>query len=241
VCPALIWHSSLRCFLYSEFGHALRQQKLHTCQSRRCRIDETLKLKHRVVHAPTTRLRAESDGSPSDMMIEYYRQCASDGGLIITESVHPSPDSFGVGPLKVEVRVSPSGTMGINLDSHPEATFGYFAEQLNELSIAYLHVIEPRVKGVETLEEGRPPLAAAHLRPIFRGTMIAAGGFDRSGAEAIIQAGDGDLVAFGRFFTSNPDLPYRLRENLFLTPYVRDAFWGGSEHNHNDFPEAQLV
>ena len=52
-------------------------------------------LKHRVVHAPTTRLRANSDDSPSELMLEYYRQRASDGGLIITESTHVSYDSRG--------------------------------------------------------------------------------------------------------------------------------------------------
>ena len=346
-------------------------------------------LKHRVVHAPTTRLRADPDGSPSDMMIEYYRQRASEGGLIITESVHPTPHSYGYigapgiytqrhierwmelvdvvhsegaklvmqivhdgrqshvdlsdgqppiapsevpfeglaltrkgwvpvsphralrtdelpdlvdsfregashalmagfdgievhnangylldtflqdgtnkreddyggsvknrarfpleviravvsefGPGRVGVRISPSGQWGAISDSNPEATFGHFAEQLNKISLAYLHVIEPRVKGVETLEEGRAPVAANHLRVVYKGAIIAAGGFDRAGAEAILQAGDADLVAFGRFFTSNPDLPERFRRNLPLTPYVREAFWGGTEHDYNDFPRA---
>ncbi len=54
-----------------------------------------LTLAHRVVHAPTTRLRAEADENPSAMMVEYYRQRASRGGLIITESAHPSHDSRG--------------------------------------------------------------------------------------------------------------------------------------------------
>jgi N-ethylmaleimide reductase len=43
-------------------------------------------------------------------------------------------------------------------------------------------------------------------------------------------------VAFGRFFTSNPDLPERLRRNLPLTPYRREAFWGGTDHLYTDFP-----
>ena len=52
-------------------------------------------LRHRVVHAPTTRLRADPDHSPSAMMVDYYAQRASQGGLIITESAHPSFDSRG--------------------------------------------------------------------------------------------------------------------------------------------------
>ena len=68
-----------------------------------------------------------------------------------------------------------------------------------------------------------------------RAPSIAAGGFDREGAEAILARGDTDLVAFGRFFTSNPDLPDRLRRNLPLVPYHREAFWGGDERWYSDF------
>jgi N-ethylmaleimide reductase len=52
----------------------------------------------------------------------------------------------------------------------------------------------------------------------------------------VIASGNADLVAFGRHFTSNPDLPYRLQHNLPLTPYVHAAFWGGSEKHYSDFP-----
>ncbi|MEA3104232.1 MAG: N-ethylmaleimide reductase, partial [Caballeronia mineralivorans] len=58
----------------------------------------------------------------------------------------------------------------------------------------------------------------------------------RDSAEEIVQSGDADAVAFGRWFSSNPDLPERLRRNAPLTPYVRDAVWGGDERNYTDFP-----
>jgi hypothetical protein len=140
------------------------------------------------------------------------------------------------GPGRVGVRVSPSGQWGSISDSNPDLTFGYFAEQLNRYKLAYLHIIEPRVKGVETIDETRSPVASSFLRRIYQGNIIAAGGFDRAGAEAILETGDADLVAFGRYFTSNPDLPERLRRNLPLSPYRRETFWGGTEYLYNDFP-----
>jgi N-ethylmaleimide reductase len=140
------------------------------------------------------------------------------------------------GADRVGVRVSPSGKWGSISDSDPEATFGHFAQRLEEYGLAYLHVIEPRVMGTETLEEGRAPVAAAFLRRHFSGAIIAAGGFDHAGAERILQSGDADLVAFGRWFSSNPDLPERLRRDLPLAPYVREAFWGGDERHYIDFP-----
>jgi hypothetical protein len=43
-----------------------------------------LKLTHRVVMAPLTRSRADLPGDvPNDLMVEYYTQRASNGGLII--------------------------------------------------------------------------------------------------------------------------------------------------------------
>ena len=70
---------------------------------------------------------------------------------------------------------------------------------------------------------------------VSRGAHIVAGGFDRNSAIAIVSSGVADLVAFGRHFTSNPDLPYRLKHNLPLTPYVRAHFWGGTEQGYTDF------
>jgi N-ethylmaleimide reductase len=140
------------------------------------------------------------------------------------------------GADRIGVRISPSGEWGGISDTSPEATFSYVAKMLDGYKIAYLHVNEPRIKGDDTLHEGYPPVAVKYLRPHFSGPIIAAGGFDGAGAEAIVASGDADLVAFGRLFTSNPDLPYRLKYHLPLTPYVRSAFWGGSETNYSDFP-----
>lgn len=53
-------------------------------------------LKHRVVMAPLTRMRASLPGFvPNEMMIEYYTQRASDGGLIISEASLVSQDGRG--------------------------------------------------------------------------------------------------------------------------------------------------
>src|SRR5260370_17306231 len=56
----------------------------------------SLKLKHRVVMAPLTRSRAEQPGGiPGDMMVQYYSDRASDGGLIISEATNISPTARG--------------------------------------------------------------------------------------------------------------------------------------------------
>jgi N-ethylmaleimide reductase len=175
-----------------------------------------------------TNKRTDAYGGPLENRVRFLR-----------ESVEALISVWGAD--RVGVRISPSGEWGGISDSNPEETFSYVAKVLNEYKLAYLHVIEPRIKGDDTLHEGQPPVATKYLRPHFTGPIIAAGGFDRAGAEAIVASGDADLVAFGRHFSSNPDLPYRLQHNLPLTPYNRAAFWGGDEKGYTDFSTAEVA
>src|SRR5579859_7003610 len=55
-----------------------------------------LALKHRVVMAPLTRMRSAQPGDvPQALNVEYYRQRASDGGLIISEATQISLQGKG--------------------------------------------------------------------------------------------------------------------------------------------------
>src|SRR3984893_250691 len=120
-------------------------------------------------------------------------------------------------------------------DSDPAASFGYFATELDRLGIAYLHVVEPRIKGIEEIAKGQAPIAAQHLRRKFSRTLIAAGGFTGERPAPIGAAGAPALVAFGRHFISNPDLPERLRRNLPLNRYDRSTFYGGDGRGYIDY------
>src|SRR5260370_26652382 len=107
------------------------------------------------------------------------------------------------GGHRVAVRIAPSGTWNGGSDSNPIALFDYVAKQLNHFGIAYLHIIEPRIKGNVLIAEGQGHIATAGLRKIFPGTIIAAGGFEPDTAEAAVQDGDAALVAFGGYFVAN--------------------------------------
>jgi N-ethylmaleimide reductase len=137
---------------------------------------------------------------------------------------------------RVGVRISPSTQFNGMADSNPDLIFGYLAEQLNRFELAYLHIIEPRVKGNVVIKEGAEPVAAQQMRKIFKSKIIAAGGFEPDTAEDIIVKGDADLVAFGRHFISNPDLPKRIKLRLPLNPYDRTTFYGGDAHGYTDYP-----
>jgi N-ethylmaleimide reductase len=140
------------------------------------------------------------------------------------------------GEDRVGVRLSPNSTYNSMFDSNPEATFGYVANRLNRYALAYLHIIEPRVKGIETISEGQPPVASALQRKTYKGNILAAGGFDPESAEAIIERGDADMVAFGRYFISNPDLPRRIQLGLPLNIYDRETFYNNDARGYTDYP-----
>jgi len=140
------------------------------------------------------------------------------------------------GGNRVAVRIGPGGTWNGMSDSNPRALFDYVAEQLNRFSLAYLHVIEPRVKGNVLIAEGQAPVATERLRKIFKGRIISAGGFEPDTAEAIVEKGDADLVAFGRYFVANPDLPKRIKLGLPLNAYDRATFYTFDSHGYTDYP-----
>src|SRR6202047_3993435 len=137
---------------------------------------------------------------------------------------------------RVAVRIGPGGTWNGMADSNPQALFDYVAEQLNQFGLAYLHIIEPRIKGNVLIAEGQAPVATARLRGIFKGRIIAAGGFKPDTAEAIVEKGDADLVAFGRHFLANPNLPKRIRLGLPLNNYDRKTFYTFDFHGYTDYP-----
>ncbi len=140
------------------------------------------------------------------------------------------------GGNRVAVRLGPGGTYNGMADSNWQALFGYVAEQLNRFNLAYLHLIEPRVKGSTLISEGQPAVASAYLRRIFQGKIIAAGGFEPDTAEASVREGLVDAVTFGRYFVSNPDLPRRIREGLSLTAYDRSTFYTFEARGYTDYP-----
>ncbi|GAL82775.1 artemisinic aldehyde Delta(11(13)) reductase [Sporocytophaga myxococcoides] len=136
-----------------------------------------------------------------------------------------------IGKDKVGVRISPYNTFN-DLELYPEITetYKYIAEELNKLDILYLHIIDALANASE---EGR--LLVAAIRKTFNKTLILAGGYDKARAEQAIEEGRGDLVSFGRFFISNPDLPERFRNNAPLAEGNQQLFYAAGDEGYTDY------
>ena len=170
----------------------------------------------------------------SNKRTDSYGGSIENRARFLLEVVETVTSVWGGG--RVAVRIAPAGTWNHMRDSNPAALFTYVAEQLNRFGLAYLHIIEPRVKGNVTIHKGQGPIAAEQLRKVFNGKIIAAGGFEPETAESAIESGVADAVSFGRHFVANPDLPLRIREGLALTPYDRDTFYTFDSVGYNDYP-----
>jgi N-ethylmaleimide reductase len=138
---------------------------------------------------------------------------------------------------RVGVRLSPLSSFNDMTDQDPEETFGFTAGKLNDYGLAYLHLVNP---AREAIEKGAEPDARAQgmlklLREKYRGTLILAGGFDHTTAEAWLEENKGDLIAFGRKFLANPDLPERFRLGAPLNDGDPSTYYAGGQKGYIDY------
>lgn len=135
--------------------------------------------------------------------------------------------SDAIGADRTAIRFSPYSTFqGMRMET-PQPQFAYLARELAPLKLAYTHLVEGRVAGnadVESAEDLQFFLDAYQNA----GPVVVAGGYDPvSAKEAVDQKyKDHDvIIGFGRPFTSNPDLPFRIKENVPLVPHKREVLY----------------
>ncbi|MCJ1387252.1 Chanoclavine-I aldehyde reductase fgaOx3 [Xylographa bjoerkii] len=143
-----------------------------------------------------------------------------------------------VGAERTGIRLSPfSAFQGMRM-ADPVPQFTYLVRELKKLRLSYLHVVESRISGnadVETTEK------IDFLVDEWGGTspVLLAGGFTpESARRAVEEEYPGEVaVVFGRYFISNPDLPFRVLKGLGLEKYDRGTFYkAGSPDGYVDYP-----
>jgi N-ethylmaleimide reductase len=138
------------------------------------------------------------------------------------------------GASRVGYKISPNGSMYSMSDKDPIRTFSYLAMELDRLGLGYLHVAEP-IAGPGAIPADVPRALPA-LRKLFKGTLIANGGYDARSGNAAIANRDADLVAFGVPFLANPDLPLRYLKNAPLNTPDPATFYAGEDKGYIDYP-----
>ena len=134
---------------------------------------------------------------------------------------------------RVGIRLSPVSHSNDLQDSNPQALFDYLVRELNALKVGYIHIVEGDTQGPR---DNGVPFDFQALRSAFDGAYVANNGYDGPLAEDAIRSGRADLVAFGRAFISNPDLPERLRTGAPLAEGDRSTYYGGGAEGYTDYP-----
>jgi N-ethylmaleimide reductase len=139
---------------------------------------------------------------------------------------------------RVAIRLSPFGVSNDSGEADPMPLYSYVIGELGKLNLAYLHFVEPRSSGVGRAEvfHENVPKAYELFRPLWKGVLVTAGGFDAASAEEAVASGNVDIIAFGRPFIANPDLPERIKLKVPFNPYNRATFYGGEEKGYTDYP-----
>lgn len=137
-----------------------------------------------------------------------------------------------IGADRVGMRISPYGVFnGTAPDAEMDAMYLALIEELNRIGLVYIHIVDHSAMGAP---EVSPTLKAA-IRANFKGRYILSGGYDLARANSDLDAGRGDLVAFGRPFISNPDLVEKLRSGAELTAADFSTFYTPGEKGYSDY------
>jgi N-ethylmaleimide reductase len=143
----------------------------------------------------------------------------------------------GVMPVeRIGVRLNPSlhGIFGMTLDEETIPTFDYIIDKLNNYNLSYLHLSEP-FNDVSAIPHAEQNIAKRY-RPIYKGNLIINAGFTQEKGNAVIEAGEADMVAFGVPFIANPDLPERFRQDEALQEADKNTFYSPGAEGYIDYP-----
>ena len=143
-----------------------------------------------------------------------------------------------IGAERVGIRLSPYGVF-----NDMSGTYAGIAEQytdlaaaLGTLKLAYLHLVDHSAMGAPKPEAATVSAMCRVFRAAGGRAIILSGGYDRERAEADLQSGAADLIAYGRPFISNPDLVERLKNGIALAEADQATFYSPGPVGYSDYP-----
>ena len=144
-----------------------------------------------------------------------------------------------IGAERTGIRLSPWSTFqGMKMEN-PIPQFSYLVENLKKLKLSYLHLVESRISGSADVETTDKIDFAVDIWGTTSPVLVA-GGFKPDSAKRLLKDKYTDqqvAVVFGRYFISNPDLPFRILNGVDLTHYDRTTFYNaGSPKGYIDYP-----
>jgi len=134
------------------------------------------------------------------------------------------------GSDRVGLRISPLNSFNSMIDSDPIGLASWLATRLNDVGLAYLHLMRSDFFGKQQGDVLTP------VRERYQGALIANMGYTAEEAEKAIASGQIDGVAFGTAFLANPDLPARIKAGAPLNPPNPATFYTPGPVGYIDYP-----
>ena len=116
-------------------------------------------------------------------------------------------------------------------DSDRAGTFGYVARELGKRGIAFIAARE------RAGEDAIGPL----LKKEFGGVYIANEQFTQESAQAALDRGDADAVAWGKLFIANADLVKRFQTGADLNSPNAETFYARGAEGYTDYPTLETT
>jgi N-ethylmaleimide reductase len=147
--------------------------------------------------------------------------------------------STAIGANRLGVRFTPLFTttdqdrvyIGM-VESDPHHTYIEAIKVLEAAGAAYVSIAEADWDNAPDLPES----FRREVRSTFSGRIIYAGRYTAERGARLVEAGLADLIAFGRPFIANPDLPARIVNGWPLNPVNPSTLYGGTEAGFTDYP-----
>jgi N-ethylmaleimide reductase len=135
------------------------------------------------------------------------------------------------GSDRIGIKIAPE--MGFNsvTDAAPPETYEYLVRRLGMLKLAYIHLTRT----------GSAFDYRALIRPLYDGTLLLGGGFDRDSAASLIAQRSADAAVFGSLYLANPDLLQRFVVGAPLNAPERDTFYSDGPHGYIDYPALEIA
>lgn len=168
-----------------------------------------------------TNLRDDDYGGSPQNRIRFMR-----------EVVERVIDAIGAG--RTSIRLSPNGeTQGAD-DSDPASVFVPAAAALDALGIGFLELREQAPDG--TFGSTDVPKLSPQIREVFKRPLILNQDYTPAQAQADLDSGLADGIAFGRKFIANPDLVDRLRQGAPLADDDQATWYSKGPEGYIDYP-----
>jgi len=118
------------------------------------------------------------------------------------------------------------------VEADPHGTYIEAIKVLERAGVAYLSIAEADWDNAPDL----PLTFRQAVRETYSGRVIYAGKYTIERGSRMLETGLADMIAFGRTFVANPDLPARIANGWPLNPLDAATLYGGTERGLTDYP-----